>query len=123
MPARPRPGGALPCPARGCAIVRRLRAAAALNERGAMRIAIAREESGIGGMAFGSAGPYEKIVGRAFGEVDPSHPLNAEIVNLDKAPRNAAGRVNYWMDFCLLKPADLGKGNRHLLYDALNRGD
>ena len=88
-----------------------------------MKIEIARVESAFGGIQFGSAGPYEKIIGRAFGEVDPSHPLNAEIVNLDKAPRNAAGRVDYWMDFCLLKPADLRKGNRHLLYDALNRGD
>ncbi|HEY2525329.1 MAG TPA: hypothetical protein VGI29_09750, partial [Candidatus Binataceae bacterium] len=88
-----------------------------------MKIEIARVESPFGGMSFGGIGAYEKIVGRAFGEVDPSHPLNAEIVNLDKAPRNAAGRVEYWVDFCLLKPADLRKGNRHLLYDALNRGD
>jgi alpha/beta hydrolase family protein len=88
-----------------------------------MKIEIARVESAFGGMSFGAAGPYEKIVGRAFGEVDPSHPLNTEIVNLDKAPRNAAGRVDYWMDFCLLKPVDLRKGNRHLLFDVLNRGD
>ena len=72
-----------------------------------MKIEISRVENAFAGMSFGSVGPYEKIVGRAFGEVDPSHPLNAEIVNLGKAPRNAAGRVEYWMDFCLLKPTDI----------------
>lgn len=88
-----------------------------------MKIEIDRVESAFEGIAFGDVGPYEQIVGRALGEVDPSHPLNAEIVNLDKAPRNAAGRVEYSVDFCVLKPVDLRASNRHLLYDALNRGD
>jgi hypothetical protein len=88
-----------------------------------VKIEIDRVESAFGGMSFGSAGPYEKIVGRAFGEVDPSHRLNAEIVNLEHAPRNAAGRVEYWVDFCLLKPTDIRKSNRRILYDAPNRGD
>src|SRR5260370_2633694 len=87
-----------------------------------MKIEIARVESAFDGVAFGNAGPYEKIVGRAFAEVDPAHRLNAEIVNLDKAPRNAAGRVEYWVDFHLLKPVDLPKGNRRLFYDVNNRG-
>ena len=88
-----------------------------------MKIEISRVESVFDGMPFGSAGPYEKIVGRAFGEVDPAHRLNAEIVNLANAPRNGAGRVEYWVDFCLLKPADIRKSNRRILYDAPNRGD
>jgi hypothetical protein len=88
-----------------------------------VKIEIDRVESAFDGMSFGSVGPYEKIVGRAFGELDPSDRLNAEIVNLGNAPRNAAGRVEYCVDFCLLKPVDIRKSNRHLLYDALNRGD
>src|SRR6266478_6028983 len=88
-----------------------------------MKIEIARVESAFDGVAFGNAGPYEKIVGRAFAEVDPAHRLNAEIVNLDKAPKNAAGRVEYWVDFYLLKPVDLRKGNRRLFYDVNNRGN
>src|SRR5713226_7550372 len=88
-----------------------------------MKIEIARVESAFDGVAFGNAGPYEKIVGRAFSEVDPAHRLNAEIVHLDKAPRNAAGRVEYWVDFYLLKPVDLRKGNRRLFYDVNNRGN
>ncbi len=88
-----------------------------------MKIEIGRVESAFDGMSFGSVGPYEKVTGRAFGEVDPFNRLNAEIVNLPNAPRNAAGRVEYWVDFCLLRPADPRKSNRHLLYDAPNRGD
>ena len=88
-----------------------------------MKIEISRVESVFEGMSFGSAGTYEKIVGRAFGEVDPVQWRNQEIVNLDKAPKNAAGRVEYAVDFCVLKPTDISKSNRRILYDTSNRGD
>jgi len=87
-----------------------------------MRLEISRVERAFDGGSFGAAGPYEKVTGRVFAEADPAHPLNAGVVNLDRAPRNAAGRVAYWFDFCLLRPADLRKGNRRLLYDVINRG-
>jgi hypothetical protein len=44
-----------------------------------------------GGTFFGTIGPYEKLTGRAFGEIDPSDPHNAVITDLASAPRNAAG--------------------------------
>ena len=88
-----------------------------------MRLEIQRVENVFEGMSFGSTGTYEKIVGRAYGEVDPTHPLNRDIVNLDKASTNTRGRVEYAVDFCVLKPTDLGKSNRRILYDTLNRGD
>ena len=88
-----------------------------------MRLEIQRVENVFEGMSFGSTGTYEKIVGRAYGEVDPTHPLNRDIINLDKAPTNTRGRVEYAVDFCVLKPTDLGKSNRRILYDTLNRGD
>jgi hypothetical protein len=88
-----------------------------------VKIEISRVESAFEGTAFGDVGTYEKIIGRIHGDVDPSHPLNADIVNLDKAPRNTAGRVDYWVDFCLLKPSDMAKSNRRLLCDILNRGN
>ena len=50
-------------------------------------------------------------------------PLNAVIVDLDKAPRNAKGQVEYAADFYILRPADLTKGNGALLYDVNNRGN
>ena len=88
-----------------------------------MRLAIQQVENVFENMSFGSAGPYQKIVGRAYGEVNPTHPLNQAIVNLDKAPTNTTGRVEYAVDFCVLKPTDLGKSNRRILYDTSNRGD
>ena len=39
----------------------------------------------------GSAGDYERLDGTAYFELDPRDPLNAVIVNLDKAPRNVRG--------------------------------
>src|SRR5262249_8005258 len=66
------------------------------------------------GQEFGSSGRYEKIVGRVFGEVDPSATENKGIVNLDKAQRSAAGRVSYSTDFYMLKPIDPAKGNHKL---------
>ena len=59
--------------------------------------------------------PMRRVVGRFHGELDPAHPLNAGIVDLDKAPRNARGLVEYSADFFILKPVDLAKGNGALL--------
>ncbi len=87
------------------------------------RIEITRQESFAAAMTFGDSGAYMKIVGRYHGELDPANPLNAVIVDLDKAPRNARGMVEYSSDFFILKPADLGRGNGALLYDVNNRGN
>ncbi|MGH7833430.1 MAG: alpha/beta hydrolase domain-containing protein, partial [Candidatus Binatia bacterium] len=60
--------------------------------------------------------------GKAYGEVDPKSPLNKIIVNLNKAPRNSKGRVEYWTDIFILKPVDMRRGNGKIFYDAPNRG-
>jgi hypothetical protein len=88
------------------------------------RIEIERVESPtFDGTTFGNVGQYEKLVGRAYGELDPVHDANKNVVLLDKAPRNAAGRVEYSVDVFILKPVDMRKGNRTLIYDVVNRGD
>ena len=73
------------------------------------------------GQSFG-AGQYQMINGTVSGEVDPKDPLNAGIVDIGLAPRNARGMVEYSTDFQLLIPTDLSKGNHRLLYDITNRG-
>src|SRR5688572_16678945 len=95
----------------------------AAADAGVTRIEIGRREPFAAGQPFASAGAYERIVGRFYGELDPAHDLNAGIVDLDKAPRNARGKVAYSSDFEILKPVDLGKGNGALLYDVNNRGN
>jgi hypothetical protein len=58
------------------------------------RIEIERVESPtFGGATFGEVGQYEKLVGRARGELDPRDEPNSGIVYIDKSPLNAAGRV------------------------------
>ena len=75
------------------------------------------------GQSFGEAGPYERLSGRAFGELDPKDPLNAIITDLALAPRNQRGMVEYTATFLLVRPADLGKASGVLLYEVPNRGN
>ena len=88
------------------------------------RVVIDRVESPtFGGASFGNVGQYEKLVGRAYGELDPRDELNSGIVYINKAPLNAAKRVEYSIDVFILKPIDMKRGNRTVLYDVVNRGD
>jgi hypothetical protein len=81
-----------------------------------------KESPTFGGYSWPGVGQYEKIVGKAFGEVDPTDPKNSVIVDILLAPRNANGRVEYSFDFYILKPIDLTKGAHKVLYEPPNRG-
>ena len=63
------------------------------------------------GKVFGTAGPYEKLTGQAYGEVDPGNPLNSIIQDIRLAPGNERGMVEYISDFIILRPADMAKSN------------
>src|SRR5436309_14275907 len=82
----------------------------------------AKQSPTFGGYSWPGVGQYEKIVGKAFGELDPSDRKNAVIVDLQLAPKNARGKVEYSFDFYILKPMDLSKGNHKMLYEPPNRG-
>jgi hypothetical protein len=75
-----------------------------------------------GGAVFGAAGAYERIDGRLHFAVDPLHPANAGIVDLALAARDAAGRVRFAADLCLLQPLDPAGANGRLLVEVPNRG-
>ena len=83
---------------------------------------IAKESPTFGGYSWPGIGQYEKIVGKAFGEVDPTDPKNAVIVDIALAPRNLRGNVEYSFDFYILKPIDLSKGAHKVMYEPPNRG-
>ena len=85
-------------------------------------IEVKSRSSFVGGATFGNTGAYERIDGVASGVLDPLHPGNRGIALLDKAPRNAAGLVEYCSDFVLLRPVDAANGNGRLLYEVNNRG-
>lgn len=74
------------------------------------------------GRTFGSAGQYETLAGRAFGELDPNDPKNRLITDILLAPRNANGRVEYVATFYLVKPVDMAKSSRLMWQDVPNRG-
>jgi hypothetical protein len=75
-----------------------------------------------GGLSFGTVGQYEKLRGAARGELDPNDPRNKVITDIELAPRNAAGMVEYSMDVFILKPIKLNQGNQRLFLDFNNRG-
>ena len=83
---------------------------------------IASRADVLGGKAFGSAGSYEKLVGKVYYSVDPAHPRNTPIVDIDKAPRDASGRVTFSADLYVLAPKDAARGNGVALFDVVNRG-
>lgn len=95
-----------------------------LNSKAAIvRIEITSVESpAFEGRMFGKVGPYEKLKGRAYGEVDPNLPQNALITDINLAPRNNRGMVEYSMDIYILKPLHMELGNHKLFAELPNRG-
>jgi len=87
-----------------------------------VRIEVTSRVDLVGGQPFGAAGPYEKLTGKIFFAVDPSLPANRIIADIDRAPRNAAGKVEFSSDFFLIKPKQITKGNGAVLYEVSNRG-
>jgi hypothetical protein len=86
------------------------------------QIQILKREIAFGGHSFPGVGQYEVITGIASGEVDPDNPLNAIITDIELAPVNSDGNVEYQHNFYILKPVDLSKGNHKVMYEPPNRG-
>ena len=74
------------------------------------------------GAAFADTGTYERIDAIATIAVDPDAPANAGIADLDKAPRNARGEVEFTTEVFILRPADAAKQSPVLFYEVPNRG-
>jgi hypothetical protein len=87
------------------------------------KIVIDKREPFAAGHEFGVTGAYEKLIGKAYGEVDPKKHHNKNIVNLKNAPLNGRGRVEYSIDMLILKPVDMQRGNQTIFYDVVNRGN
>ena len=72
--------------------------------------------------SFGGVGPYERLVGKVYFAIDPDEEGLPFIADLELAPRNADGLVEFAADLNILKPVDLTKGNGRMLYEFSNRG-
>jgi hypothetical protein len=75
-----------------------------------------------GGAAVGTAGSYVQVNGRVFGSIDPKDPLNAIIQDIDLAPKDAKGKVDYISTFEIVMPSDLGLATGLMFYEVSNRG-
>jgi hypothetical protein len=106
----------------GAAVAALMVGVAATADARIVAIEIEKTEPFASGTSFGAAGEYVRISGKARGELDPALAVNKGIVNLDKAPRNARGMVEYETDIFILRPADPAKGNRKMIYEVNNRG-
>ena len=65
---------------------------------------------------------YERIAGKVYFAVDPKLPANRAIVDIDLAPRNAAGLVEFSADLLVLRPKDAAKSNGTAFLEIANRG-
>jgi hypothetical protein len=75
-----------------------------------------------GGTPFGEAGSYEYVAGVMRFAIDPRSSANQLICDIDLAPTNQQGQVEFSAQFHLLKPIDPPRDGR-LLVDSPNRGN
>src|SRR2546430_15802564 len=88
-----------------------------------VQLVVEQRSSYLSGASWGNAGPYEMLRGTAFLVADPRNPHDAVIVDLENAPRNAAGLVEFSTPFLILKPVDMQRSNRKIFYAVNNRGN
>ena len=81
-----------------------------------------RDSAAFQGQSFGQIGPYERLSGHVYGELDPKNPLNSIITDIEFAPRNARGMVEYSATFSIAVPVDISKASGVLFYEVPNRG-
>lgn len=86
------------------------------------RIDVESRSDLLGGRPYGLAGGYEKLAGKIYFEVDPANSANQLVVDINYAPVNADGKVEFSADFFLIKPKNVERGNGTLLFGTSNRG-
>ncbi len=86
------------------------------------RLEISKREIVADGMAFGTAGAYEKLTGRAWFEADPALERNAAVFDIDRVPLNGRNAVEFSADMVILKPVDMARSTATLFFEVNNRG-
>jgi hypothetical protein len=97
--------------------------ATSIAEARITRIEITKIEPAFAGQTFGSVGAYERLTGKAYGEVNPAAEANALVQDIARAPRNVRGMVEYVTNVDILRPADRDKANGVLFFNIVNRGN
>jgi hypothetical protein len=86
------------------------------------RLEVESRQDILRGQPFGPVGPYEKLAGRVLFTFAPANPMNTRIADVEKAPRDAEGRVGAWANFMVLRPKQQTTGRRVALLEVSNRG-
>ncbi len=89
---------------------------------GVVRIHVLERSDVLNGKSFGAAGAYERLAGKVYFEVDPKLDANRIICDIDFAPVNERGMVEFSADLDILKPRDPAAGNGTVLFEVSNRG-
>src|ERR1700681_2001842 len=87
------------------------------------RVEITSHQDVLNGKAFGTVGAYEKLSGKVYFAVDPNNLHNKVIADIDKAPRNSQGKVEFSADLFIVRPKDPSHGNGVAFFDVVNRGN
>src|ERR1051326_4854696 len=66
---------------------------------------------------------YQRVVGRVHFGVNPKAPANRIVRDLEFAPVNTAGEVEFTSDLYMLAPGDPAKSNGTVLFEVSNRGN
>ncbi len=66
--------------------------------------------------------PMSASSARRSAKSSPTDSHNNVIVDVGNAPKNARGNVEYSFDFYILKPVDMTKSSRKMMYEPPNRG-
>jgi len=88
----------------------------------AVRIHVLERSDVLDGKSFGPAGPYERLAGKVYFELDPKLAANRIVCDIAFAPVNERGMVEFSADFDILKPHDPATGNGTVLFEVSNRG-
>jgi hypothetical protein len=68
------------------------------------------------------ASGYEEVIATIHFAIDPDDPRNRVIADLDGAPVDASGRVEFSADLHVLRPKDASRANGVALVEVVNRG-
>jgi len=68
------------------------------------------------------AGTHERIIGRVYFAIDPALPANRGIADIDAAPKNAAGKVEFSSDLLFFRPKQKDATRGSVFIEVVNRG-
>src|SRR5437016_4758847 len=88
-----------------------------------VRVEVKSRTDILAGKSFGAAGSFEKLSGKIYFSLNPKNSANQIVTDIYKAPKNAAGNVEFSSDFYIIKPKDVSRGNGTVFYEVSNRGN